>query len=143
MALTPSRLADPSARGITQHVWCSTAFGGTHWDCGPNYPIDEVITLVTAQLLGIPTTPGTEDEPMKLVYSDNGAIYFVGGNSKAEVVGQPATPGGADAWTNTKWGLDRLVEYGVVDEVINPPKGSANSPKGGVPQGALNTIPNK
>lgn len=141
-ALTPAGLQS-GARGITHHIWCTEAFGGSHWDCGPNFPIEQVITLVAAQLLGVPTTPSTtEDDSMKLVYSDNGAIYFVGGNSKAEVVGQPATPGGPDAWTNTKWGLDRLIEFGVIDEVVNPAPGP-NNPKGGVPQGALNCIPDK
>ena len=36
------------ARGITGHRDVSQAFGGTHWDPGPNFPVDVYLALVGA-----------------------------------------------------------------------------------------------
>lgn len=32
--------------GITTHQRCSEAFGGTHWDPGPHFPLDRYLSLV-------------------------------------------------------------------------------------------------
>ena len=43
-----SALKKRGARGITGHSDVSRAFGGTHWDPGPNFPIDFYLALVGA-----------------------------------------------------------------------------------------------
>lgn len=46
--LDSDALKKRGARGITGHRDCSLAFGGTHWDPGPNFPIDFYMALVSA-----------------------------------------------------------------------------------------------
>ena len=46
--LDASALKKRGARGITGHSDVSKAFGGTHWDPGPNFPIDFYMALVSA-----------------------------------------------------------------------------------------------
>jgi hypothetical protein len=67
--LEPADLQDPGRRGITDHVRCSHAFGGDHWDCGGHYPMAEVVELVAAQLSGRPSPPveSTEDAMIRLI----------------------------------------------------------------------------
>ncbi len=38
------------ARGITGHKQCSDAFGGSHWDPGPNFPIASYLAAVRAEM---------------------------------------------------------------------------------------------
>jgi hypothetical protein len=33
-------------KGITTHMQCTKAFGGSHTDPGPNFPMDEFLALV-------------------------------------------------------------------------------------------------
>ena len=51
--------ADLKARrpGITTHVECSEAFGGTHWDPGPGWPRSLFMTLVRRYLKKIERLP--------------------------------------------------------------------------------------
>ena len=46
--LDAGALKKRGARGITGHRDVSLAFGGTHWDPGPNFPIDFYLALVGA-----------------------------------------------------------------------------------------------
>jgi hypothetical protein len=69
----PATLLEPAdlragRRGITDHARVAQAFGlSDHWDCGGNYPLAEVVSLVAAELGQRPTTPTPaplEDDPM-------------------------------------------------------------------------------
>ena len=53
------KAADLKARrpGITTHVECSEAFGGTHWDPGPGWPRSLFMTLVRRYLKEIERLP--------------------------------------------------------------------------------------
>ena len=53
------KAADLKARrpGITTHVECSEAFGGTHWDPGPGWPRSLFMTLVRRYLKEIRQLP--------------------------------------------------------------------------------------
>lgn len=124
--LEPAQLLDPTARGITDHWRCTKAFGGSHWDCGHHYPIQQVIDLVAKQLGTGPTPIPTDEDDMKIVTDDKGTIWLVGGNTRRKLIS-------ADTWGNTKWAIDQLLEHGVASEWINP--------AGGVPLGALERIP--
>jgi hypothetical protein len=42
--------------GITTHYEVSQAFGGTHWDPGPGFPIDYFISLVLGQPSAVPAS---------------------------------------------------------------------------------------
>ncbi len=42
-------------RGVTTHKQCSDAFGGTHWDPGPAYPIEQLLDLARAHSTGTST----------------------------------------------------------------------------------------
>ena len=45
--LDAAALKDPSSRGITTHVTVNEAFKyGSHWDPGPNFPMDVFLSLV-------------------------------------------------------------------------------------------------
>lgn len=49
-------------RGVTTHKQCSDAFGGTHWDPGVSYPIDELLIYARSHSTGTATPvpqPGT------------------------------------------------------------------------------------
>jgi hypothetical protein len=49
VVLEPADLLDPEARGWTDHIRCTRAFGGSHWDCGPGYPLYDVIAKAAGQ----------------------------------------------------------------------------------------------
>lgn len=44
--LTPDRLK-AGAKGFVTHATCSTAFGGSHWDPGPSFPLSRFMSWVT------------------------------------------------------------------------------------------------
>ncbi len=48
--LTPLEIRDPSARGLCGHVDISKAFGGTHWDPGPNFPWSMYLAAIRSEL---------------------------------------------------------------------------------------------
>ena len=43
-------------RGVTTHKQCSDAFGGSHWDPGLAYPIDQVLDVARLWVAGTSTT---------------------------------------------------------------------------------------
>jgi hypothetical protein len=47
------RTTDPNGTGVCMHVDLGSA-GGGHWDCGPDFPINDVIAMAS----GSPVTPG-------------------------------------------------------------------------------------
>lgn len=50
-------------RGITTHKQCSVAFGGDHWDPGPAYPIDLVVSWARASTTVPPVQGPTTTTP--------------------------------------------------------------------------------
>lgn len=69
------------AAGITDHNTCSAAFGGTHWDPGPNWPRAEFMALVRQDPPAGPVpvpTPGDDDMPTSPSNSwDQSGRYWV------------------------------------------------------------------
>jgi len=64
--LTDAQLADGKTKGITTHVQVSRVFKrSTHWDPGPNFPVNFFLTLVHANLPATPPTPAKPKYPAK------------------------------------------------------------------------------
>jgi hypothetical protein len=64
--------AQGSGRGVCQHADLG-AGGGGHWDCGPSFPIDDVINMARGGP-GPPTpTPPTEEEIVAIATGVNSA----------------------------------------------------------------------
>lgn len=124
-------------KGITDHRRVNDAFHlSDHTDCGTNYPIKQVIDGVSNLLGGVVITPSTEDEDeMVIVTSDNGTVYFVGATGKQEVVS-------ADNWPDTEWALKQLVDAKVASRWVTTYTDRNGTKFNGVPQGALDRIPN-
>jgi hypothetical protein len=75
--------AQGSGRGVCQHNDLG-AGGGGHWDCGPNFPMDYVLTLAHG---GSGSTPEQEEETdlITSAVSDGGTIHvwWVGEDKKS------------------------------------------------------------
>ena len=56
--LTSSQAQDGYSRGVCQHVNLGSA-GGGHWDCGPSFPMDDVLAMATG---GAPSSTPQEDD---------------------------------------------------------------------------------
>jgi len=56
--LSPDEAQDPSVRGVCQHNDLGS-MGGGHWDCGPDFPIDDVLAMARGE------TPDTVPQPRK------------------------------------------------------------------------------
>jgi hypothetical protein len=69
--LTPSE-AQGGAHGICQHVDLGS-WGGGHWDCGPGFPMDEVMALAGG-ILTQPDRPHTKGREM--IAPTNGDGYW-------------------------------------------------------------------
>ena len=65
--------------GVCQHVDLGSA-GGGHWDCGPGFPMDDVIAMAGG---GAPTTSEEDDmiikepdgEHLQLIYGGTGSYW--------------------------------------------------------------------
>ncbi len=71
--LSAAQAQDGQSKGVCQHVDLGTA-GGGHWDCGPSFPMDDVIAMAISGS-NVPSEtqpPGGEDmfiqEPDDTVY---------------------------------------------------------------------------
>ena len=63
--LTPAQ-AQGGQAGVCQHVDLGAA-GGNHWDCGPGFPMDDVLRMAAGGAPSAPTAPKeSEDENMVL-----------------------------------------------------------------------------
>ncbi len=86
--LSPADLADPTARGWTDHNRCSIAFGGDHWDCGHHYPLELVLELA-ADITGgaIPDTDNTQEADVVRIIRNkkDGSLYWWNGQTRAQV----------------------------------------------------------
>jgi hypothetical protein len=62
---------NPNVRGVCQHNDLGS-MGGGHWDCGPGFPIDQVLAMAAAG--GSTPTPEPEEDDMRLylVVGDSG-----------------------------------------------------------------------
>jgi len=79
-ALTPSQ-AQGSARGVCQHSDLG-AWGGSHHDCGPGFPMDEIIRLATG---ATPPAEGSADMTACSAYDYAGRLHFAAINQRDEV----------------------------------------------------------
>lgn len=119
-----------------------SAMFAVHRDVTATYcPGPEITQWVHSVLPGLVAGGGTpppskeDDDTMKIVTSDNKTIYCVGGSTK-----KPLVP--AEKWPDTLWAIQQLLASGVASEWIEEyqrPDGSGLQK--GVPQGALNRIP--
>lgn len=93
--------------GITTHYECSKAFGGSHWDPGPGFPMDYFISLVLGQAAPVPpSTPRPKglavyDPPLQVraflarpvigawVLFPDGGIGALGAPDRGNVHGKP------------------------------------------------------
>ncbi len=107
-------------KGITDHIRCTRAFGGSHWDCGPQFPIYEVVEEVKYQLKGgpsIPTPNPTEsDDEMQIITGNDGNVWLVGGSTKSAVIGR-------NTWENTEYALNQMVLDGIASRWLKPTGG--------------------
>jgi hypothetical protein len=60
--------------GVCQHVDIGAA-GGGHWDCGPGFPMDDVLALAAGQPAGPPQQKGTDDN--MVLYDKRSDGYWV------------------------------------------------------------------
>jgi hypothetical protein len=77
--------AQGGAAGVCQHVDLG-ASGGNHWDCGPSFPMDQVIAQAAG---GAPTAPPIEEESnMKVISHSDGRAFITDGVVK-RYIGEP------------------------------------------------------
>jgi hypothetical protein len=70
--LSPGEAQGSSAMGVCQHADLGAA-GGGHWDCGPSFPIDDVLRMAA----GTAAAPApTEEEGNMIATTPGGAGYF-------------------------------------------------------------------
>lgn len=74
----------------------------------------------------------TEGDMDTIVLSDNGSVWIVGGGVKRPLVSAPT-------WDDTAWAINELVRQKVIAAYLTGP--IVNGQAKGVPQGALNIIP--
>lgn len=75
VALTPSQ-AQGGGRGVCQHADLGSA-GGGHWDCGPHFPLSDVLRMANGQApASTPTPPKQGDQNMVASgVADNGTTH--------------------------------------------------------------------
>jgi hypothetical protein len=103
--LSAAQAQDGHSRGVCQHVDLGAA-GGGHWDCGPNFPIDNVIAMAKGQAPSPGPTPPT---PTPTPPSGGKAPAFPYPSS--DYLGQPSSDphchsgfyGGVDATNVRTW----------------------------------------
>lgn len=86
--LTPTELLNPNAKGMTHHVFCSQAFGGTHWDCGPNYDLQYISEGVARILFNENPQPAPEfDEERMHIFQerDSTTIWIIRNGKKCRL----------------------------------------------------------
>jgi hypothetical protein len=99
VALDANAAQDPHARGVCQHNDLG-AMGGGHWDCGPGFPIDDVLAMAAGNRPPQPKPPEEQDmaAPATCVDSlDRHWVFFRGpaGDLVAQCLGDgPFSLGG-------------------------------------------------
>jgi N-acetylmuramoyl-L-alanine amidase len=80
--LTAAQAQDGRSKGVCMHVDLGAA-GGGHWDCGPNFPIDQVVAMAGGQTPGpapgppAPTPDYTQEDNMVLTDPTTGGVWVV------------------------------------------------------------------
>ncbi|MCC6227226.1 MAG: N-acetylmuramoyl-L-alanine amidase [Microthrixaceae bacterium] len=103
---TVEQLRSGRVKGITTHVLVNAAFRrGDHWDCGENYPLDDVVRAVAARLGDF--TPTDQGEPVVLLIrsASTGSLWWWNGQTRALI--QPRTAG--RTWTQIEASLRNLI----------------------------------
>ena len=70
--LSASQAQDGKSKGVCEHVDLGAA-GGGHWDCGPAFPIDDVIALAKGGS-NVPTEIQPPEDDM-IIKETNGQVY--------------------------------------------------------------------
>jgi hypothetical protein len=73
VALTDAQAQDGQSRGVCQHADLGAA-GGGHWDCGPGFPMADVMAMACG------TTPTTQGGAMALRSTPTGDGYWIAGS---------------------------------------------------------------
>jgi hypothetical protein len=108
--LAPGQAQDPGVRGVCQHADLGS-IGGGHWDCGPNFPIQQVLDMAGGQ-----PAPEPEPEPagptypwLTLNYGDPDMITCL---TVEDGKIWSLHPGGETHWLNSEeWGSLQAVGY--------------------------------
>jgi hypothetical protein len=108
--LNPGQAQNPNIKGVCQHSDLGS-MGGGHWDCGPNFPIDQVLAMAAAG--GPPPEPEPEPEPLypwlDLDYGDPDMITCL---TVEDGKIWSLHPGGEAHWCNSEeWGALEAVGY--------------------------------
>ena len=72
--LSPAE-AQGGGRGVCQHVDLGT-MGGGHWDCGPGFPMDDVLAVAGGKPATAPGAPEREKGHNMIASTDTGAGYW-------------------------------------------------------------------
>ena len=75
--LSAAQAQDGYSKGVCQHVDLGSA-GGGHWDCGPGFPMDDVIAMAGG---GAPTT--SEEDDMIITEPDGEELQLIYGGSSS------------------------------------------------------------
>ena len=78
-ALSAADAQNPNVRGCCQHADLG-AMGGGHWDCGPNFPYQQVLSMAAGGAGPIPPPP--EEPEMVIVRNPRGACCLLDGSGK-------------------------------------------------------------
>ena len=85
--LSPDQAQNRNIPGVCQHVDLGS-MGGGHWDCGPNFPISQVMAMAAGGSSGEPLPPTWEEPDMYLIQATSGWISMFSGDSKTGIVDQ-------------------------------------------------------
>ena len=82
--LSDAQAQDPAQRGVCQHINLG-AMGGGHVDCGPNFPLAQVLEMAQGNIRPEPAPPEEEPEVV-IVRAPNGAASMFDGTKKIGLV---------------------------------------------------------
>jgi hypothetical protein len=82
--LTASQAQDPNVRGVCQHNDLGS-MGGGHWDCGPAFPIDQVLAMAKGGASPLPPEP--EEPEVILIRNSKGEYSTFTGSHRLRVAG--------------------------------------------------------
>jgi N-acetylmuramoyl-L-alanine amidase len=82
--LTAAQAQDPNTRGVCQHNDLQ-AMGGGHWDCGPGFPIDQVLAMAAGGSSG-GVLPDEEETEVIIVRAPSGAMCLSNGAAKVAIL---------------------------------------------------------
>jgi hypothetical protein len=96
VGLDPAGAQNPNVAGVCQHADLG-AMGGGHWDCGPGFPIDDVLDMARngrPEPEPEPPPVNLEDYPVNFILIDSGASYLVDTRSGFFAANIPQVSGG-------------------------------------------------